>query len=149
MGRLRLAQQDEIEEEETPSRRRLANITDEQLRNKILRLFKNHIGLENGITRGKIFVKLFGDIESYSEAEAWFMWRQVYRCMNYLRKNSYCFIVVALDERSRWKYYVVTSKEDAKFYKKILKNNIKKLRWLNARCNQAVKEKFYRKFLNQ
>lgn len=129
--------------------KKIVLLSEGDIRDMLLKLFKRHIGREKMIFRGDIFKYIWGDFENYSELQIWWLWRRIYRGLNQLRKSSHAFIVPNKDKYGRWGYYVVKNRGDETFYKELLKNNIRRMKWMMRRCDEAIEKKFYRKYLEE
>lgn len=116
---------------------------------KLLKFFKDHIGQENAATQRQVFTHLYGKPENYSELQLFFLWTQIRRDMNWLRRTTNCFIGSSRFEGDNYLYYVIKDWKDAKPYIETMKRNIKKCKFMMARCEKAVEKKFYKKFLEK
>ncbi len=111
----------------------------------IQEIFKSHIGRKNEISQKELFLKIYGELDNYSDLQIWFLWCQIRQDMNWLRKTTFCFIGCRKN-KNRWCYYVIKDEKDAQYYIDILNNTIKKCKFMIKRCNKAVEDEFYKKF---
>ena len=114
----------------------------------LLNLFKKHIGFSNSVSRKKIFESIYGKSTRYSNLQIFYLWSKITQDMNWIRKNTYCFIANCRME-SGFKYFVVKDKNDAEYYISSAKNRIERITLMLNRCNTAVRYKYYEKFLKE
>jgi hypothetical protein len=117
----------------------------EDIVEKMKKIFRNHIGRDNAITKAKLFKLVFGEPSLYDPYELWFQWDRMRKAMNWLRRTTKYFVVSKIDDEhpSIWLYFVVKDDIDAEYYKNMLTNTKKKINYMMARCDKAVEEKFY------
>lgn len=123
-------------------------LTDGDIKERLLRFFKRHIGRENGALRGELFRHVWGSFDNYRPEEIWWLDHRIKQNLNHLRKISNMFVVVDADSDNRRYYYVVKKHGDEKYYIDLLNNTIKKIRWMKARCREAIRNEDYKKYLD-
>lgn len=110
---------------------------------KLKELFRNHIGTENEISQKVIFNTLYGDPSNYSDIQIFYLWSMIRHDMNWLRRTTKYFIGSRSTERG-WRYFIIKDASDADYYKKTLRNTIKKCNYMIGRCEKAVKDQFWK-----
>lgn len=114
-----------------------------QRQEKLIELFKKHIGMDNEINQRTIFVHIFGDPNKYTYLQIYWLWDQLKKDMNWLRRTSNCFIVSRSTDYG-WRYYLPKNTEDIKPYIKRLSSIKKKCDYMMKRASKAVSKKFYK-----
>lgn len=109
---------------------------------KLLELFKKHIGRESQVTQRDIFMYVFGDPSEYTTLQIYWMWDQLKKDMNWLRRTTNCFIVCRPTDEG-WRYYLPKDIEDIKPYLKLLDNTKKRCDYMMKRAVKAVRKKFH------
>jgi hypothetical protein len=108
----------------------------------LMGIFKDHIGKDNAILKDDLFELLFNKPYDRTDFGDYLRWSIVGRTMNYLRKYSNCFIV-SKQTNFMFSYYVLNSIEDANHYIKCRESTIKKMRTLEMKALEIVKNKLY------
>jgi hypothetical protein len=109
---------------------------------RLLKIFENHIGQENEISRFALFRKVYRHTMSPG-LEDELRWEYVKRAMHLIRQRTKCFIASRC-ERGVWRYFVVKDIFDAECYINTLNKNIKRMRAMQKKALQAVGEKWYK-----
>lgn len=117
------------------------SLTTKNLAHVILNIMKNHIGYESAISRPELFKKVFKQDEEDNLSD-WLRWEFVKKAMNYLRRNTHCFIANE-KQGNIYKYFVIQSTEDAKIYIARMERNIQAIRRMEHRAIKAVKERWW------
>lgn len=124
-----------------------------QIIERLLRLMKQHIGVNNRIARYYLFKSVYDlSPDEVSPLQQWIMWQMVKQSMNRMRRETLCFIVskqmpLMLGERQIlvWNYWVAKTNEDYQVYKDHIDNNIKKMKELEERCRLSVAYGWYKR----
>lgn len=112
---------------------------------EIMKLMKNHIGLQDSISKSQLFKRLFNVAYDDKRLDHWMLWEFSKRAMHLLRRDSNCFVASILDEiNHEYYYFVVKDGIDADIYINTLENSIKRMRSMQRRVIKAVDEKWYK-----
>ena len=118
-------------------------LTTTKIAYELLLIFKNHIGRNNGITRDKLFKKLFKEDYDDNNLKHYIYWDFVKKAMNLLRKKSNCFII-SKQSNNQYKYFVVKTVSDSDIYVKHTDNIVKRINTMQKKCIQAGIESWYK-----
>lgn len=110
---------------------------------RLLSLFKKHIGVEKQITAYNLFKAVFGLPYRFTEMQIYYLWNLLKQDMNYLRRKTFCFIGSHWNGDT-WVYYVIKTEEDAKPYIDRMINHVKRCTYMKNRCKKAVEEEFWK-----
>ena len=114
-------------------------------RDRLFEKMKHHIGRDNATTKATLFMAVYGrKALKYSELERFYLWLQLKKDMNYLRRKTHCFIVM-VPKQDHYLFCVAKDKKDIEFYTTLMEGTAKKCLYMRDRCKQAVEEKFWRK----
>jgi hypothetical protein len=115
--------------------------TEKEMRDRLMSVFRFHIGREYSISQYELFSEIFRkDPLSIDIYKRCFYWSVLKRVLNGMRKDLSLFVAYKRD-----KFFVVADKEDAKFYKGIMDNNIKNMCEAKKRCDEWVRKKLWEK----
>lgn len=117
-------------------------LTTANIAQKLLHIFKKHIGEENSISHMQLFRKIFGRAEEITLADD-LRWEYVKRAMHMCRQRTKCFIGHKY-ERGVWKYFVVSDLNDAQYFVTTLEKNIKRMRAMQQKALKSVRDKWYK-----
>lgn len=120
-------------------------LTRSELQKKLMSLFPKHIGRDNAITKGELYVKIWGDTENYKDYEIYFNWQRIRVSLNWIRRTTKMFIVSAPTQHNRI-FYILKDWEDLKPYDTLLENNTRKMVFMRNRAANAVSGAWYREF---
>lgn len=113
-----------------------------ELRQKLLSIFRDHIGYDDGIFPVELFEEVF-DINPQKiniyKREYW--WNFLKRVMQGLRSDGTLFII-----NDRVRLYILKTEEEGKKYKKRLGNTIKELRKSQGKADDWIRRKKWRYF---
>lgn len=97
--------------------------TEKELREKLRRIFKNHIGKENSISPYDLFYNIFNimpeNVDFYKRS---FLWDEIKRILRMMRSDLTLFVV------NRGSLYVLKTEDELKNYKVMIDNDIKALK---------------------
>lgn len=107
-----------------------------EIRNKLRVVFKEHIGIENGITPVELFEKVYEvqahSIDTFRRA---YWWNIIKDCIRAMRKEGNTFII-----NKGSTLFVLKTKAEAQGYKNILNNKIREMRRSKKRADEWVKK---------
>lgn len=109
---------------------------------KLLHIFRNHIGEDRAISHRQLFRKVFGRGEEITLADD-LRWDYVRKAMHMCRQRTKCFIGHKY-EMGVWKYFVVESFTDAKYFVNTLERNIGRMRAMQQKALKSVRQKWYK-----
>jgi hypothetical protein len=110
---------------------------------RLLKIMESHISMDDGITRPKLFRKIFKKSEDESLADM-VRWDYVRKAMKFCRQNTQCFIGSDMDDSKTWYFYVITDHIEASIYNTLLRKEINGMKRMQKRALKAVKEEWYR-----
>ena len=114
-------------------------------RERLLEEMKKHIGQKNATTKATLFMTVYGrKALKYSELERFYLWLQLKKDMNYIRRKTFCFIVV-IPKDDHFLFCVAKDQKDIQFYTTLMEGTAKKCLYMRDRCKLAVKNQFWRK----
>jgi len=115
--------------------------TIKEIREKLLKIFRNHIGKENAINPVELFEQIYNVnpfILDIYRREYWYnILKSVIR---QLKKENSCFVVI-----TQQKLYVLRTEEELLAYKKKSDNHIKNIEDDKTRANLWIKNKGWEK----
>jgi len=114
---------------------------------KLLKLFKKHIGEENRISRMDLFYEVYSVSEhEVGELKAWFMWDIVRRACGFCRKYTRCKIISKAYKVSEYSteggvryYFVASNMMEALVYTDLLAKCQKAMDGAKKRLKSAVR----------
>lgn len=109
---------------------------------KLLHIFRSHIGEMNSISHMSLFRKVYGRSEEITLSDE-LRWEYVRRAMHLCRQRTKCFIGHKF-EKGIWKYFVVESESDTKYFYNTLERNISRMRAMQRKALKSVNEKWYK-----
>lgn len=91
------------------------SITKKNIKGKLLKIMKKHIGREKRVARSTLFKKLLGVEYNESDMKHYFFWGMIRQVLMQLRQHSLCFIVA---ERNAYEpeFYVLKTDGEASDY---------------------------------
>lgn len=111
--------------------------SEDDIKQKIISLFRNHIGKENAITPYELFYSVYGiNPQLISIFEREFFWNVIKRISRELRKSETCFIV-----NKGNKLFVLKSEEELESYKKSIDRHVEDLKNVKIKAIRWVKNK--------
>jgi hypothetical protein len=123
-------------------RKRKSNQLQKSMTEALAQLFKDYIGLENGLSKEEILHKLFGKGQSF--LQTYYDWRhKVLPAMHYLRTHTKCFIVSG-DFNGSSVFFVIKREEEAAEFKRKNNKQIDGLEKTSIRASKAVREQWYK-----
>lgn len=129
-------------------------LTSTLLAERIMVLFKDHVGHNKGIERNELFKYLYGEkykktisvnnvtIRNYEHLYKADLMR---KALHHLRVFSTCFVTSLRNDSGETEYAVVSNAEEAELYCGRLSKNIKRLNEMKKRARQSVREGWYKK----
>ena len=109
---------------------------------KLLHIFEKHISEYNAISHMQLFKRVFGRTEEITLADD-LRWEYVKRAMHLCRQRTKCFIGHKY-ERGVWKYFVVETFDDARYFVNTLERNIGRMRAMQQKAMRSVREKWHK-----
>ncbi len=123
-------------------RKKKSNQLQKSMTEALSQLFKNYIGLENGLSKEEIQHKLFGTGRSF--LQTYYDWRhKVLPAMHYLRMHTKCFIVSG-DLDGSVVFFVIKHEEEAAEFRRKNNKQIDGLEKTSTRAMKAVREQWYK-----
>ena len=105
-------------------------------------LFKNHIGLENGLTKHQILKKIYSTSDNF--LQSYYDWNhKVAPCFRQLRRDTKMFIVSG-ELFSKRVYFVLQSEQELEWFKRRNIKQMKGLKGSNMKANKAVREEWWK-----
>lgn len=120
-------------------------LTSALLAEKMMVLFKKHIGHGKGISRQDLFKTLYGVKYKSNSYEHFYKVDLMRKALHHLRVYSTCFVTSYRDEEGEMRYAVVSNVEEAEHYCDVLNKNIKRMQMMKIRARRSVNEKWYEK----
>jgi len=108
---------------------------------KLLVLFKEHIGHSRRLEQRDLFIELF-KTKPTNSLQDWMRWEFTKRAMHKLRKYSNCFVISSREGIS-YSYFVAKNITEAKGYANSLNGNIKGLKLMQKKAVKSVNERWY------
>lgn len=117
-------------------------LTTKEIARRVMRIMEGCIGEEYAITQRKFFWRIFN--KSYDEANLkdWLRWEFTKKAMNYLRRNTKCFVISCKKDKIYY-YFVPTNEDENYYYIDALNKNIKAMNTMKARSRKAIKEQWH------
>lgn len=118
--------------------------TIKEIARRVMKLMENCIGENLAITQKQLFFRIFRT--SYDEANLkdWLRWEFTKKAMNYLRRNTKCFVISCRDGNIFY-YFVPKTIDENYYYIENLNKSIKAMNIMKARSRKAIKENWYNK----
>ena len=116
--------------------------TVKQIAIKLLVIFEKHIGEDNKISKESLFYKVFLRKYAADNLKDWLCWEFIKKSMHYCRLNTKCFIVCQQQDKLFY-FYVIKDQVDTDIYVDRLNNNIKKMKFMQARAQKALDERWF------
>jgi hypothetical protein len=111
---------------------------------EILKIMRKHIGNENAISRSALFKRVFGRDEEITLSDE-LRWDYVKKAMRLCRTRTRCFIGNMCDPNGVWKFFVLKTTQDARYYIDGLERNIKAMRYMQVQALKSVERKDWEK----
>lgn len=122
---------------------RQATETAEIVKARLKNLFKSHIGEANAINSYTIFTRVMqykpDDIDFYKRE---FIWALIKRTMSAMRREGEVFVI-----RNSDNYFVVSTVEEAGYYKRELERDIKNMKSAIKNCYDYVEKKKFKELM--
>lgn len=109
------------------------------LADRSITMLKDHVGIENAISKEDFFKKIFNHPLDLNDLTDWVRWEILKKSLNYLRRKSNCFVI-----QHNHKIFVVSKNEEAKLYVQNLNRTINNIVKLQNRCVQSVEEQWFK-----
>lgn len=122
-------------------------ITTHTIAKIVLPIFNSHIGATNSITKKELFKKIYKKPLENNNLADWVRWEYLRKAMHHLRLKSNCFIV-GIRGQYDYEFFIPRTEAEAQLYIKHLNNNIMKMRQLQARAIQSVRQEWYKQEFN-
>ncbi len=119
--------------------------TEKEIRERLKKTFKFHIGKENSISPAEIMLEVFKiSDEQFSNWHPYkisFWWEVVKKVLRGMRREMELFVI-----NRGGKYFVLSNEEESKYYKDMLTRDIKNMKESMKRADKWVAEKMYSDF---
>jgi len=111
---------------------------------RLLIVFRSHVGIINAISQSDLFVELTGH-KPTSKLEDWVRWELIKKAMHRLRKETKCF-VISKRTINTFIYFVPSTIPEAKIYVNNLNSTIESIKTMQSKAILSVKKKWYKSF---
>lgn len=109
---------------------------------KLRKIFKSHIGEENGIKSEELFFEVYErNTSSFPIYQRSYLWNLIKSLLRENRKTETMFTV-----RKGNKYFVLKSKEELKYFNVQMDNHIQNILQLKTKAGRWVRNKSYLRF---
>lgn len=131
-------------------------ITVRQVAEKLLQIFKQHIGEGKRISQVDLFYKIYGvSKHEINDLKSWFMWDIIRKACHYCRKYTRCKIISKIiskgykltttDKYEGFRYYFVASTvAEAEVYCNTLKKSQLAMERAKKRMRSAIKNNYHK-----
>ena len=123
---------------------------------KLIELFRKHIGMGKALTKYEIFEHIFGELENYSDEQIFVLWDKLRKDMNLIRrtyKKHNCFIVFTKEEVEdengiyfQYKFFVPKNRIEALEYRERMRKNIESCKFMSKVCKTYVDKQMWKLF---
>ena len=113
------------------------------LADKVLKIMRGHVGVDNAITKQQLFKQVFGVEFSTSNYSHYFAYDILKSALHFCRKHTMCFIISKTNNRNVI-FYVINSSNDVVAYHKDIDNKIKNMGAMKGRATTSVMEQWYK-----
>lgn len=111
------------------------------MKDNIKKLFKKHIGYENGISQQDVFEKILGiDTDAVTLFQKYYFWDMIKICLREMRSDLTLFVVSV-----RGRYFVLKTLGEKRIYTKQVDLFIENLAKGKAKATRWVTRKMYEK----
>jgi hypothetical protein len=116
--------------------------TIKEIREKLIKIFRSHIGKENAINPVELFEQVYNVNPFIIDIYKREYWYNILKAViRQLKKENSCFVVI-----TQQKLYVLHTEEELLAYKKKSDNHIKNIEDDKTRAEKWIKDKGYRDF---
>ena len=110
------------------------------IRVKLIKVFRSHIGLENAITPVQLFQEVFRvDPDSVNVFQRNYWWGIIERVLRQLRSEETLFVI-----NKRVKLFVLRSQDELTLYKKGVDAHIENLKGMKVKADRWISEEKWR-----
>jgi hypothetical protein len=116
--------------------------TETQIRVRLKKIMRSHIGIENAISSNELFFLIYGmEAEDLNVYKRTYWWSIIKQELRHLRRMNEMFSIIKGS-----KIFILCSDNELKNYIKFTDNNIVSIKNMQKNANIWVKKKLYRNF---
>jgi len=119
-------------------------ITKKEIKERLIKHFKNHIGENNRTSQEEIFQAVIGmNSLAFDGFTRFYLWENINQVIKELRRKDKCFII-----KRSGNYSVLKEQEEADYYKSVCDRAIKNMQKSKVRADDWVEKEKWKEFEN-